>query len=148
MISFVRINFFKNYSLARYTIFVGNVKKPSYNFSEMCRRKTFSKKISGLCSKYFENFTFALTTIEILKCISDNVCDINTPIFQLYTFLFVYKINFNAYAIFRAKNRGKIPDEKSIPLITNESLACPLSTLKRICIKFESTACSNLIGKK
>jgi hypothetical protein len=43
------------------------------------------------------------------------VCDINTPTFQLYTFLFVYNIDFNAYAIFIAEDRGKIHGENSIP---------------------------------
>jgi hypothetical protein len=51
-------------------------------------------------------FFFALKTIELWKFISDNVCDINTPIFQLFTFLFVYKRDFNAYAIFIAKDKG------------------------------------------
>jgi hypothetical protein len=49
------------------------------------------------------------------------VCDIKTPILQLYTFLFVYKNDFNSYAIFIAKYRGKIlakkiPGKNSLPL--------------------------------
>ena len=74
----------------------------------------FSMKISSICSKCFENFIFALTSKELGKCISDKVCDINTPIFRLYTFLFVYKKGFNAYAIFIAKDRGKKVDKKII----------------------------------
>jgi hypothetical protein len=61
-----------------------------------------------------------LTSIDLWKCISDKVCDINTPIFQLYTFLFVYKRGFNAYAIYIAKDGvgevdQKIIDENGIP---------------------------------
>ena len=37
------------------------------------------------------------------------MCDINTPIFQLLTFLFVYKRDFSAYAIFIAKDQEKFP---------------------------------------
>ena len=82
----------------------------------MCRRKIFIIfiKISRICSKCFGNFIFALTSIELRKCISDKVCEINTPIFRLYTFLFVYKKGFNAYAIFKAKDRGKKSTKKII----------------------------------
>ena len=44
-------------------------------FSRLNQSKCW--KISRICSKCFENFIFALTTLELWKCISDNVCDSN-----------------------------------------------------------------------
>jgi hypothetical protein len=81
----------------------------------MCRGEIFIifNANSIISSKCFENFIFPLTSIELWKCISDKNCDINTPIFQLYNFLFVYKRGFNAYAIFIAKDRWKKVDQKN-----------------------------------